>query len=467
MRKIYLDYAAATPVDPSVKKVMEPYFYQKFGNPSSLHFFGQEAMAAIDESREKIAKNIGADFREIIFTGSATEANNLALRGVVKNFNNLRAVAFRNQNIFAPAAKFSSPSARHPAFGGNQAGAPAGCSSWQSALDKKFLPLRIIVSSIEHKSILETAHDLEKEGVEVIYLPVNREGFVGLKKLKEALNERTVLVSIMYVNNEIGTIQPITKISEIIRNFRQTLTPKPYTPYPLFHTDAVQAFQYLDCDVNKLGVDLMTLSAHKIYGPKGVGGLYVRTIDNKQLTIDRKNNGQWSMVKGQLLSPLIAGGGQEFGFRSGTENIVAIVGFAKAVELVSNSRELENKRIEKLSDYFWKELKKINLKIQLNSIPKITNYKLPITNLPNILNIYFPGKLSKDLLIKLDLAGIAVSSGSACSVRSSKPSHVLKSCGLSENRIKSSLRFSLGRPTTKAEINEAIKRLGKIVGPVV
>ena len=486
MKRIYLDYAATTPVDLLVKKVMEPYFSLKFGNPSSLHFFGQETMAAIDESREKIAKNIGANFREIIFTGSATESNNIALRGITQKYTRNYAELFR----VSPREV------------------------------REVLRPRLIVSAIEHESILETCRDLESEGVEIIYLPVNREGVVDLKKLKEALNERTVLVSIMYANNEIGTIQPIVEISKIIQEFKEKKfsSPKPAqasghgvpskvrderaeeqassprwgersglreegfsSAYPLFHTDAVQAFQYLDCDVNKLGVDLMTLSAHKIYGPKGIGALYIKNskhearnpkqIPNSKLKIQNVSNFDIRISNFPAVAPLVAGGGQEFGFRSGTENVAAIVGFAKAIELVSNSRELENKRIKKISDYFWKELKKINSKIQLNSIPKITDYKLPITNLPNILNIYFPEsagwRTAKDLLIKLDLAGVAVSSGSACSTRSSKPSHVLKSCGLSENRIKSSLRFSLGRFTAKAEINEAIKRLKKIIGPVV
>ena len=431
MKRIYFDYAATTPVDPAVFATMKPYFSEKFGNPSSLHFFGQEAMAAIDESREKIAKNIGANFREIIFTGSATEANNLALRGAIKEFK-IKNLGFRD----APHSKSHIPNPR------------------------------VIVSVIEHESILETCRDLESEGVEIIYLPANREGAVDLKKLKEALNERTILVSTMYANNEIGTIQPIAEIAKAISEFRiknlefsNKNNPKSYilNPifYPLLHTDAVQAFQYLDCDVNKLGVDLMTLSAHKIYGPKGVGVLYARALSPKPYP----------------LNPIITGGGQEFGFRSGTENVAAIVGFAKAIELVSNSRELENKRIKKISDYFWKELKKINPKVQINGASDVRCQVSGVNKLPNILNIYFPEsagwRTAKDLLIKLDLAGVAVSSGSACSTRSSKPSHVLKSCGLSENRIKSSLRFSLGRFTAKAEINEAIKRLKKIIGPVV
>ncbi len=380
-------------MDPLVKKAMAPYFSDKFGNPGSLHFFGQEAMAAVDESREKIAKAIGADFREIIFTGSATEANNLALRGAVKRF------------------KIPNP--------------------------------RIIVSSIEHDSILETCRDLEREGIEIIYLPVNKQGIVNLKKLKESLNERTVLVSIMYANNEIGTIQPITEISKLISEFKmqnaelRKNNSELATALPLLHTDAVQAFQFLDCDVNKLGVDLMTLSAHKIYGPKGVGMLY----RNLQSTIYN-------------LQSNTTGGGQEFGLRSGTENVAGIVGFTKAVELAVQNRGKETKRIFELTGYFWKEIKKNYPDAKINGA--LGN------KLPNILNIYFPNQNTQDLLMELDLNGIAVSSGSACSARVTKPSHVLKAIGLSDKKIKSSLRFSLGKFTTREEINNALKIIKKI-----
>lgn len=397
MKKIYFDYAATTPVDKEVLKAMAPYFSEKFGNPGSLHSFGQEAMKAIDESREKIAKTIGAEFRQIIFTSSATEANNLALCGVVKKF--------RIQNL-----EF-----------------------------KKSLNPRIIVSSIEHESILETCRDLEKEGIEVIYLPIDKQGLVDLEKLKNSLNERTILVSIMYANNEIGTIQPIAEIAKIIKNFKGDKT------YPLFHADAVQAFQFLDCDVSKLGVDLMTLSGHKIYGPKGIGLLYSR-IKNAELRM-------------QNLSPIITGGGQEFGLRSGTENVPTIVGFAKAVELAVKNRKKETKRIGELADYFWQELKKIYSSAQING----NLWTSDVHRLPNILSIYFPNQRADNLLIKLDLTGIAVSSGAACSARAMKPSYVLKAIGLAEQKNKSSLRFSFGKFTTKKEIDEVIKIMKSVL----
>lgn len=414
MKRIYLDYAATTPVDPAVVRAMTPYFSRKFGNPGSLHFFGQEAMAAVDESREKIVKAIGrppADgFREIIFTGSATEANNLALRGIIGA--NLDA-----KKLFLKIAP----------------------------------PHRIIISSVEHESILETARDLEKQGVEVVYLPVNREGVVDLKKLKESLNGRTVLVSIMYANNEIGAIQPITEIASLIRDFKNSKLQTPNSEFPLFHTDAVQTFQFLDCDVDKLNIDLMTLSAHKIYGPKGIGALYAA---DKIRSLVAGAGKSILNLNPRALSPIVAGGGQEFGLRSGTENVPAIIGFAKAAELVLVSRRKEAERIKKLKNYFLKKLKKFYPEIEFNGSAG--------NCLPNIVNIYFPGYRGSDFLVKLDLAGVAVSAGAACSVRSAKPSYVLAACGFSEKRIKSSLRFSFGKFTAKAEIDEAIKRIKRI-----
>lgn len=417
-KKIYLDYAAGTPVHKDVLQIMEPYFSVKYGNPSSLHSFGQEAIAVLDSSRETITKNINADFREIIFTGSATEANNLALRGVVKN------LKFKNKHS------------------------------------------RIIVSSIEHESVLKTAKDLEKENIEIVIIPVDKNGIIDLQKLKSALNENTVLVSMMYANNEIGTIQPISEISKIIQDFKnqKTLHPTSHTPHlihhtshPLFHTDAVQAFQFLDCDVQKLGVGLMTLSAHKIYGPKGIGALYVKDLENK----NGSQNQTLINHKSYTLNPITTGGGQEFGFRSGTENIPAIVGFAKAVELVFQNREKVRKQISELKNYFFQELKKICPKAELNGIKNDQSNSLSV--IPSILNVYFPDHSSQNLLIKLDMAGIAVSSGSACSMRASKLSHVLQALKFSPKRIQNSLRFSFGRFTTKQELKEVIRRISKIL----
>ena len=401
MRRFYFDYAATTPIDPEVLKEINSNLRNNFGNPGSLNFFGQAAMAMVDKSREKIANAINADFREIIFTGSATEANNLALRGILKN------------------------ARLRQGFGGQ--------------VKTKSKKPRIIISAIEHESVLETARDLEKEGAEIIYLPVDKNGVVDLKKLDKSLNERTVLVSIMYSNNETGVIQPIAEIAEIIKKFKEKKYPKPCTlnPAPYFHTDAVQAFQFLDCNIKNLGVDLMTLSAHKIYGPKGIGALYVR---NSQLTTYN-------------LQPIITGGKQEFGLRSGTENVAMIAGFAKAIELANEKREKEKKRIFLLAQYFFKEIKKIVPSAQLNAGKA--------KRLPNILNIAFPGYDAESLLIKFDLNGIAVSRGSACMARSSQSSYVLKEMGLSESEQRSSLRFSFGRFTTKEKMSRALKIIKK------
>ena len=426
--RIYLDYAASTPVDPAVLKAMAPYFTEKFGNPGSLHSFGQEAMGALDKARETVAKAIGCSpaggFRNIIFTGSATEANNLALRGVIRKY-------YRTFHGTAP---------------------------------------KIIISGIEHESILDTARDLGKDaclrrqGVEVVYLPVNENGIVDLKKLESSLDERTVLVSVMYVNNEIGSVQPIAKISEIIRNFREELriknkeSNKTYSKFiihnslfPLLHTDAAQALNYFDCDVKKLGVDLMTLSGQKIYGPKGIGALFIR---NNESGIRNNEERKDSIIhNSKFLIPVITGGGQEFGLRSGTENIPAIVGFGKAMELATKNRSKNMKEVNLLKNEFWRGLKKIYPQAEINGK----------SGAPHILNIHFPTEFAGDLLIKLDIAGIAVSAGSACSARSYAPSPVLHALGLSQERVRGSLRFSFGKPCKMGEIKEALKRMRKIL----
>ena len=310
---------------------------------------------------------------------------------------------------------------------------------------------------------METARDLQDEGVEVVYLPVSKNGIADLKKLKKSLSENTVLVSVMYANNEIGTIQPIREISKIISEFRNK------KEYPLFHTDAVQAFQFLDCDVRNLGVDLITMSAHKIYGPKGIGALYVGSrVQGIGYSEKQK---KFINPKPYTLTPIITGGGQEFGMRSGTENVPLVVGFAKAVSLVSNfrqrrtgalarrshwrRRELENKRISKLRDYFWKELKKIYPAAKRNGDPKNV--------LSNFLNVYFPDYESADLLVGFDLAGLAVSAGSACSARSAQPSYVMKALDFNEKQSRRNIRFTLGRPTSKKDIDKALKIIKNVI----
>lgn len=348
---------------------MKPYFSEKYGNPGSLHSFGQEALAAVDKSREIISRSIGAKFREVTFTGSATEASNLALRGAVAS----------------------------------------GIS-------------KIIVSSVEHESVLETARSLKKEGIEVVELSVDKKGIIKFDVLAAALAGAPALVSVMHANNETGAVQPIAEISRIV-----------HAAGGLMHADAAQSFQFLDCNVDALGVDFLTLSSHKIYGPKGVGVLYARASTK--------------------ISPSVTGGGQEFGLRSGTENVPLVAGFAAAVEYIEKDKERNARHIAGLKGYLLDGLKEIYPRMRLNG---------GLASLPNIVNVWLPGLAAQDALISLDLAGIAISAGSACATRSSQPSHVLKAMGFPGQRIKQSLRISLGRPTSKEEIRILLKTFASL-----
>lgn len=383
-KRIYLDYAASTPLDPKVEKV----FIQNlkvFGNPGSLHSFGQEALAITDGARLKIANFFGVHSGDVVFTGSATEANNLALAGIVK--------FFRQQ--------------------------------------KKLENLHIISSQVEHDSVLNTLKDLEKEGVAVTYLPVSSDGRVRVQDVSSFLKRETVLVSIMAVNNETGAIQPIEDIGRIIRNFRRVNN----SIFPLFHTDAVQAVSFLDCQLDHLGVDLLTFSGHKIYAPKGVGGLIFK--------------------RGTPMAPIIFGGGQEDGRRSGTENTAAIGALAEALSLIRENKKDETNRLEKLREKFIEGIMKNWPKAILNSgSAKVA---------PQIINVRFPNQKSDELLVQLDLAGVAISAGSACSARALEPSHVLLAMGLSDDATRASVRFSLGRFTTEKEIEEVLKILKKVI----
>ena len=379
MKKIYADYAASTPLAGEVFLEMKPYFAEKFGNPGSLHAYGQEAIAGVDKARERIAAAIGAEFRDIVFTASATEANNLALRGAVKKFR-------------------------------------------ESGKQK----VRIVVSAIEHESILETAHDLEQEGVEVVRVAVDAQGIIDIHALVTALNENTAIVSVMYVNNEIGTVEPIAKIAEHIKAFRKN------NAWPLLHTDAAQAFSWYDCNVKELGVDLMTLSSHKMYGPKGAAALYKNTASQ--------------------LAPTITGGGQEFDLRSGTENVPAIVGFAKAIELANATRKEETKRVRALKQLFIEGVRAIAPGMQVNGNEQGATA-------PHIVNIYFPKQKAQELLTKLDRKGVAASSGSACRSRALEASYVIEALGHPKERALGSIRFSFGRQTTQSEVEELLKIL--------
>ncbi len=524
MRRIYLDYAASTPVRSEARKIMLPYFSDNFGNPGSLHSFGQKAMSAVDKARETIAKAINGRFREVIFTSGATEANNLALRGVA------RSALFASRGTgrsSAPAAEDVMRSRSHGSFGDQAresseiflekharrriSGIKNKISGHQLAISVNQRP-KIIVSAIEHESVLDTAYSLEREGVEIAVLPVDKKGIVDMKKLESSLDERTVLVSVMYVNNEIGSIQPIAQIADIIRNYQNTKFEARNskqirstklkarngisdfgfrnsdfgTTYPLFHVDAAQAFEYFNCDTAKLGVDLMTLSSQKIYGPKGTGALYVRNSrvvrhpewsegslrgDSSFAGRRTQNNGK-SVVSDfgfrnsdlRAVQPLVTGGGQEFGLRSGTENVPAIAGFGEAARLAEKERARNVKRVTEIRDYFWRALKKVYPPASINGNQESgRRNKGRSDTAPHILNVYFPTEFAGDLLTKMDMAGIAASSGSACSARSYAPSHVLEALHLPSERVRGSVRFSFGIYTTKAEIREAVKRMKKIL----
>jgi cysteine desulfurase len=395
-KSTYLDYAATTPVDSAVFKAMKPYFSEKFGNPMSVHSFGRMAEEAVDKTRQTVADFLNCTSGEVIFTSGATESNNLAIRGVVK--------AYLSSNKKKP---------------------------------------HIITTAFEHHCVLTTCQELEKEGLaEVTYLPVNKDGVVKVSDVQKSLKLNTILVSMMYVNNEIGTVQPIAEIGKLIQKTRSEVGA---SSYPLFHTDATQAVNYFDCDTKKLGVDLLSLSAHKIYGPKGVGALFVK--------------------KDTPLKHVQSGGDQERRLRAGTHNVPGIVGLGSAIEQVKSEKS-KAKSILKLRDYLIKKV--------LREIPKsYLNGSLEKRS-PNNANFRFDDVEGEGLILSLDMEGIGASTGSACSSGSLDPSHVLLALGLRHEQAHGSLRLTLGKYTTKQEIDytvkkmkEVIKRLRKISGDVL
>jgi len=374
MKRIYLDYAATTPTHPEVVKAMLPYFTEAFGNPSSIYSYGQEAKGAIEEARVKVASLIGARGEEIVFTSGGTEADNFAIKGV----------AFANESR------------------GNH----------------------IITSSVEHHAVIETCKFLERRGFRVTYLPVDGYGLVDLDGVRKAITDKTILISVMHANNEMGTIEPIVEIDKIAKEAGV-----------YFHTDAVQAVGHIPVDVDELGVDLLSMSAHKLYGPKGVGALYIR--------------------KGTKLTPFMHGGEQERRRRASTENVPGIVGFGKAAELARQEMSEEAERLTCLRDRLVKGL-----------LERIDHTRLnghPIIRLANNVNVSVDFVEGESMLLNLDLESICASTGSACSSSSLEPSHVLLAMGLSHEQAHGSLRFSLGKWTTEEEIERVLDVLPGIV----
>lgn len=394
--KVYFDNAATTRVDDEVKKIMQPYFDKFYGNPSSLHLWGQQARQAVEEAREKIANFLGAQKNEIIFTSCATESNNLAIKGVAFAYDLLR--------------KQKSP---------------------QYPFSEK---PHIITSSIEHHAVLHTTEYLEKFGFEVTYLPVDKDGVVKLKDLEKSIKKNTVLVSIMYVNNEIGSIQPIEQISHILKKINEERK-KEKLPKIYFHTDAVQAFLYLDCNVEKLGVDLLSLTGHKLHAPKGIGVLYIK--------------------KGTLILPQQTGGGHEFGLRAGTENVPYIVGLAKAMEIAFENRKKEFQKVKRLQERIIEGV--------MNNIKDVILVGDPKKKAPHIISFCFKKVEGESLVLLLSDKGIAASSGSACTSGKLEPSHVLLACGIPPQIAHGSLRISLGKYNEEKEVQYFIYILKKIV----
>lgn len=368
---IYLDNAASTQIHEDVLDAMLPYLKEQYGNPSSIHRYGRLANKAIEKARKQIAMLINADSSEILFTSGGTESNNTALYGIAE----------------------------------------------------KKPHSQIITSSIEHDAILEPCKKLAKDGFDVIYLPVDTHGVVNLSVLKNSLSDNTCLVSIMFGNNEMGTIEPIAQIAQLCNE--QNIP---------FHTDAVQAVGKIPIDVKKLGVDLLSISSHKINGPKGIGALYIR--------------------KGIDINPIILGGGQEHGLRSGTENVANIVGFGKACELAQLNLSDNISHMKKLRDYLVAKI--------LREIPCVILNGHAENRLPNNAHFTFLGVAGEDLIIKLDEYGIAASTGSACSVHTQKASHVLQAMGFSHEQITGSLRLTLGLFNNQQQIDETVNILKKV-----
>ncbi|MCM3743437.1 cysteine desulfurase [Sporosarcina luteola] len=379
MQTIYLDHAATTPIHPEVSAVYIKAMNSVFGNPSSIHSFGRTSRKLLDDARKTIAEAIGAEPNEIIFTSGGTEADNIAVFGAA------------------------------------------------SAMRK--IGNHIITTAIEHHAVLNSCKELEKNGFDVTYLPVDENGKISAEQVAEALTDRTVLVTVMYGNNEVGTIQPIKEIGEILKDHQA-----------VFHTDAVQAFGILDLDVNELQVDLLSASAHKLNGPKGVGFLYQR--------------------KGLQTTPLQFGGEQERKRRAGTENVPAIAGFAEAIKIARNEMEENHRKYDRYKTILTEVFSQEGIDFEVNADV--------VDRLPHVVNVSFPGTEIESLLVNMDMAGIAVSSGSACTAGSLEPSHVLSAMWGSESpKLRNSVRFSFGLGLDEQMVREAATKTAQIIKRLV
>jgi cysteine desulfurase len=374
MKRVYMDHNATTPVHPEVLDTMLPYYKEKYGNASSVHSFGREARAAMEEARERLAEFIRAEPREVIFTSGGTESDNFAIEGA----------AFEN-----------SKKGKH-----------------------------IITSAIEHHAVLNTCKHLETHGFEVTYLGVDRYGVIDLDELKKALRDDTILITIMHANNEIGTIEPLGEISRISKENGIIL-----------HTDAAQTLGKIPVNIDELGIDLMSLSAHKLYGPKGVGALYVR--------------------RGTKVEPLVRGGHHEHNRRAGTENVPGIVGFGKAIEIAAADMKEEGRRL-------WNLTEKLRSGLQ-ERIDYVYSNSHPTERLPATMNLSFDFLEGESIVLNLDMKGVAVSTGSACTSGTLEPSHVLMALGLQAATAQGAIRFSLGRDNTEADINYLLDETPPII----
>ncbi|MFH2010423.1 MAG: cysteine desulfurase family protein [bacterium] len=372
MDRIYLDHNATTPLHPDVLESMLPYLRDQFGNPSSIHWYGQKARRALDTARQQVARLINAEPEEIVFLSGGTESTNLAIRGVLD------------------AAGLAAPR-RRPA---------------------------IVTSAVEHQAVLNCCRDRERHGALVTYLDVDSHGRVDLERAADAITSDTTLVTVMLANNDVGTLQPVRELTALAQ-----------ASAALTHTDAVQALGKIPVSVGQLGVDLLSLSGHKIYGPKGIGALYVR--------------------KSTRIHALLHGGHQERRRRAGTENVPAIVGLGRACDLASTGLGVEADRQAALRDRLERTLRE--------RLPGVTVNGHPALRLPNTLHVSFDGVQGEALLINLDLMGVAVSTGAACSSGSEDPSHVLTAMGLDERQARGSIRLSLGRDTTGAQIDRTVE----------